>query len=286
MYQFIDQQRPSYSVKRLCAVLGVARSAYYAWCQRPISPRQQANSALLTHIQALFTASRQTYGAPRIYAQLRAQGIHCNHKRVERLMRQHAIRVTTRHQYRVTTRANPSVTPAPNRLQRNFAISTPNRKWASDFTYIPTHEGWLYLAIVLDIGSRRIVGWAMDKTMSQDLTCRALTMALQQRQPNGDQLLHHSDQGAQYTARSYLALLHHQHITSSMSRRANCYDNAVVESFFATLKTELIHRSTFLTRQQAAADIFDYIEVFYNRQRLHSALHYLSPFDYEAAFAD
>lgn len=286
MYEFIDEHRQSHSVKTLCRVLAVSRSSYYAWRSRPPSPRQQANQYLLKRIQSIFANSRQTYGSPRIHAELRAQGIHCNHKRVERLMRQNSIRVTLRRRYKITTRSNPNITAAPNRLQRDFAIAAPNRKWASDFTYISTHEGWLYLAVVLDIGSRRIVGWAMDKTMNQNLTYRALQMALQQRQPQGIHLIHHSDQGVQYTASRYLDLLRQHQITISMSRRANCYDNAVVESFFATLKTELIHRTSFLTRQEAYPDIFDYIEVFYNRQRRHSALHYLSPLDYEATFAD
>lgn len=286
MYEFINQQRHLHSVQALCRVLGISRSSYYGWRNRPSSPRAQANQHLLRQIRDIFATSRQTYGAPRIHAELRAQGIICNHKRVERLMRDNGIHVTLRRRRKITTRSSPNHTPAPNRLQRDFAIGTPNRKWASDFTYIPTQQGWLYLAIVLDIGSRRIVGWAMDKTMNQDLTCHALQMALQQRQPQGLHLIHHSDQGAQYTASSYLKLLRQHQITISMSRRGDCYDNAIVESCFATLKTELIHRCSFLTRQQACAEIFDYIEIFYNRQRRHSALHYLSPVDYEASFAD
>lgn len=286
MYQFIEKHRQEHSVKALCSVLGISRNSYYAWLARPKSQRQLKNEKLLKRIKTIFDKSRQTYGSPRIHAELQAQGIHCNHKRIERLMRQNGIRVTLRKRYKVTTRSNPKIRPAPNRLQRDFAIAAPNRKWASDFTYIWTLQGWLYLAVVIDIGSRRVIGWAMDKTMNQDLTYRALLMALQQRQIDGSQLIHHSDQGVQYTAKRYLKLLKHQRITISMSRRANCYDNAVLESFFATLKTELIHRSTFLTRQVACSDIFDYIEVFYNRQRRHSALHYLSPADYEASFAD
>lgn len=286
MYGFIQDHQLQFSVKAMCRVLGISRSAYYAWCSRPPSARQHANMRLLERIRAIFKSKRQTYGSPRIQAELRAQGVICNHKRVERLMHQHNLRVTLRKQRKVTTRSNPNHQSLPNRLQRDFAITTPNRKWASDFTYIPTRQGWLYLAVVIDIGSRRVVGWAMSNTMNHFLTCQALTMALQQRQPDGSQLIHHSDQGAQYTATPYLNLLKQHHITMSISRRAECYDNAVVESFFATLKTELIHRNTFLTRAQAQADIFEYIEVFYNRQRRHSTLNYLTPVDYERTFAD
>lgn len=267
MYEFIDHHRQDHSVKALCSVLNISRSSYYAWHSRPKSKRQQENEQLLGQIQTIFDQSRQSYGSPRICAELNALGLSYNHKRVERLMRVNGIRVTLRKRYKVTTRSNPNLKPAPNHLHRNFTVGKPNRRWASDFTYIPTLEGWLYLAVVLDIGSRRIIGWAMDKTMNQTLTYRALDMALQQRDLTEAPLLHHSDQGVQYTARHYLNTLTQHHITISMSRRGNCYDNALVESFFATLKTELIHRTTFLTRQ-----------------RRHSALDYLTPTDYEATF--
>jgi putative transposase len=284
MYQFIQTHRDEFAIGRMCAVLGISRSSYYAWRSRPPRPRDAANAHLLEQIRAIFRTSRQTYGSPRIYAELRARGYSCNHKRVARLMRQHGIQVQPPSSYKRTTRANPNVTPAPNRLQRDFAIGPLNQRWVSDFTYIPTQQGWLYLAVVIDVGSRRVIGWAMQERMNQDLTYNALQMALQQRHIEGASLLHHSDQGSQYTATRYLETLQLHHITLSMSRTADCYDNALAESFFASLKKELIHRTTFLTRQQAITDIFDYIEVFYNRQRRHSSLHYLTPVEFERTF--
>lgn len=286
MYQFIEAHRQEFGVKRMCHVLGVSPSGYYAWRERVPSPRAQANARLLQHICAIYQASRATYGSRRVHAQLRAQGIHCNHKRVERLMRAHGLRVTLRQRHPTTTRAAPNGLVVPNRLNRDFSSAAPNRLWLADITYIQTQQGWLYLAVVLDLFSPKIVGWQMSDRINEGLTLDALQMALQQRQPLPGHLLHHSDRGAQYTSRRYLHDLVSHQFTLSMSRSGNCYDNAPMESFFATLKTELIHRSVFLTRAQARADIFAYIETFYNRVRRHSSLHYLSPDEFEHAFAD
>lgn len=286
MYTFIQHESQNYHLSRLCAALGVSRAAYYAWLSGQSSPRQQANQALVAQIEAIFEQSRRSYGSPRIQAELRAKGIVCNHKRLERLMREHGIRVRLRRRPKAQSTASSKIPRSSNLLQRDFAVSVPNRKWSSDIPYIPTREGWLYLAVVLDIGSRRIVGWAMSKSINQDLVCSALDMALQHRQPPNKTLLHHSDQGSQYCAQSFLQVLQDHEIVISLSRRGNCWDNAVVESFFATLKTELIQNRLFLTRHEAQTAIFDYIEVFYNRQRRHSSLNYRSPLDYEAACTD
>ncbi len=270
----------------MCAVLKVSSSGYYAWRKRTASQRDQHNALLVERMRAIQKACRGTYGSPRMTAELRAQGIVCNRKRVARLMRLHGLNVQLRRRHKRTTRSNPNALAAPNHLNRDFRATAPNRKWLSDITYIQTREGWLYLAVVLDLFSRKIVGWAMSTHINDRLTCAALQMAIQHRQPAPGKLLHHSDRGAQYTALQYRDTLAQIQAQISMSRRGDCYDNAPPESFFATLKTELIHRTVYLTRNQARADIFDYIEVFYNRFRRHSALHFLSPCDFELACAD
>jgi putative transposase len=286
VYQFIETHRQEFGVKRMCQVLAVSSSGYYAWRARPPSQRAHANRCLLEPIRAIHQASRQTYGARRVHAALRAQGIHCNHKRVERLMRAAGLRVTLRRRHKTTTRAARNGLVVPNRLNRDFSAPAPNRVWLADITYIHTQQGWLYLAVILGMFSRKIVGWQMSDHIDERLTQDALLMALHQRQPLPGHLLHHSDRGAQYTSRHYLHPLLALQATLSMSRTGNCYDNAPMESFFATLKTELIHRTVFLTRHQARAAIFAYIEIFYNRVRRHSSLHYLSPDEFERAFAD
>lgn len=264
-------------------VLQVSVSGYYAWRKRPPSARAQTNAVLVEGIRRVHAASRQTYGSPRIHAALRQQGIICNHKRVERLMRFHDIRGRDRRKgHPVTTQSRHAYPVAANILQRDFTADTPNRKWLGDISYIDTAEGFLYLASLEDVFSRKIVGWAMDEQMETRLVEQALRMALVRRQP-GEGLLHHSDQGSQYASDAYRALLEAQHITVSMSATGNCYDNAMKESFFATLKTECASRP-FASRAQARTAIFEYIEVFYNRQRLHSALGYLSPEQFEQQF--
>jgi transposase InsO family protein len=264
----------------MCRVLQVSVSGYYAWRKRGPSPRAQADARLVEQMRRIHADSRRTYGSPRIQAALRQQGMVCNHKRVERLMRLHGIRGCDRRKRRpVTTQSRHEYPVAANILARDFTADAPNRKWLGDISYIDTAEGFLYLASLEDVFSRKIVGWAMDEQMETRLVEQALHMALARRQPEAG-LLHHSDQGSQYASDAYRALLDEQHITVSMSGVGNCYDNAMKESFFATLKTECASQP-FASRAQARTAVFEYIEVFYNRQRLHSALGYLSPEQFE-----
>ncbi len=286
-YAFIEEQRSGFPVERLCQVLGVSVSGYYAWRQRAVSQRTQANQALLKQIRQAHQASRQTYGSPRVHAELKASGYRCNEKRVARLMRRHGIRGKGRRRQKIiTTDARHRLPVAENVLNQQFVADGPNRTWLADITYLPTDEGWLYLAGVLDLFSRKFVGWALAPTMTTELVMQALQMALQTRQPTPG-LLHHSDRGAQYASHDYQALLNQYGLTLSMSRTANCYDNAVMESAWGTLKTELADphgKLCWATRQHAKSDVFLYIEGFYNRQRRHSALGYLSPDTFEQRF--
>lgn len=276
-YQFIAAHRRDYPVQRLCAVLGVAASGFYDWMRREPSQRQRANEALGLRIRAIHEASRQTYGYPRVHAELRESGERVGKHRVARLMTHMGLKTRCRRRFRVTTQTDAHRTPAPNLLAQDFSATRPNQKWLVDITYLATREGWLYLAGVLDTYSRRIVGWSMSERLTEPLVCDALCMALAQR---GAPDLHHSDQGSQYTAHAYLALLEKAHIRVSMSAVGRCYDNAMKESFWATLKRECADH-TFQTRALARQAIFEYIEVWYNRQRRHSALGYLSPCTFE-----
>jgi putative transposase len=278
-YKCIREHREEYSVKRMCQLLEVNRSGYYAWRPGKKSWREEENLKLVEKIKTEFEASRKTYGSPRIQAALQRQGVVCGRHRVARLMRREGIAPTRHKWHPLTTRRQTGVTPAPNRLNQDFSASAANQKWVSDFTYIDTAEGWLYLATVLDLFSRKVVGWAMSEQMDAALVETALHMAVQGRQPTGD-LLHHSDQGSQYTSLTYQISLLSANIQVSMSRVGNCYDNAVAESFFSTLKAECV-TGRFVTRSLARTTIFEYIEVWYNRQRLHSTLGYLSPADFE-----
>lgn len=273
---------------RLCGVLGVSVSGYYAWRKRtstPTSQRKMANQDLLREIQLIHQESDGTYGSVRMHRHLVALGYRCNHKRVERLMRLHGLRGQGKRRKRIyTTQSKHSLPVAPNLLAQNFVADAPNEKWGTDMTYVFTQEGWLFLAIVLDLFSRKVVGWAMSERITTALTLQALDMALQQRKPPPG-LLHHSDRGSQYASGDYQQRLTQHEIVVSMSRTGNAYDNAVVESFFATLKSERIYRRHYATRSEARADIFLYIEGFYNRRRLHSTLGYLSPDDFERQFS-
>jgi transposase InsO family protein len=260
----------------MCQLLGVTRSGYYAWQPEKAGPRALENQVLVEQIRVEYKLSRQTYGSPRIWARLLRQGVSCGRHRVARLMRRAGIRPPKRHRrYPVTTQRQPGVIPAPNRLDQDFSAPTANTKWVSDFTYIDTAQGWLYLAIILDLFSRKVVGWAMSAQMNTALVESALHMALQTRQPDAP-LLHHSDQGSQYTSAAYQNSLAGTNIQISMSRVGNCYDNAVAESFFGTLKAECVTRQ-FATHAVAPTTIFEYI----NRQRLHSTLGYRSPMEFE-----
>jgi len=249
-YRFIQAEKASYPVEVLCQVLGVARSGFYAWCRRPTSARAQQNHGLVTHIRACHQASRGRYGSPRIHQDLQAQGFQVGRHRVARLMRLHDIRsVSRRRVWRARAGVPPEVA-ATNILRREFAATRPNEKWAGDITYVPTRQGWLYVAVLMDLYSRRIVGWARAAQQTTTLTLTALEMALRRRRVSAG-LLHHSDRGCQYVAIPYQQRLVALGIRCSMSRPGNCWDNAVVESFFATLKTELFHGGQLLTHEQA-----------------------------------
>ncbi len=280
-FQFIRRHAEQYRVNLMCSVLGVSRSGYYAWNKRQPSVRERANRGLRALIRLLHRKSRGTYGYRRVHAALVAQGNSCGLNRVARLMREEGLRPRRRRRYKRTTQSRHNWPVAPNHLAQTFSTSGPNEKWVTDITYIYTAEGWLYLAAVLDLYSRLVVGWAMEPFLTGTLTTKALKMAIANRQPRPG-LLHHSDRGSQYASRSYQHLLSTHEALTSMSRTGNVYDNAPMESFFATLKKDLIHHRSYSTRRQAKADIFEYIEVFYNRQRLHSALGYLSPTAFES----
>jgi transposase InsO family protein len=281
IYPFIAAHEGEFEIKIMCRVLATSVSGYYAWRQRRPSRRMQENQALLAQIQQVHQQSRQTYGNRRVTAALRAQGVSCNRKRIARLMRTQGLRGCDRRKRRpVTTQSNHQQPIVPNHLARNFHASQPNQTWLSDITYIDTAEGWLYLAGIEDVFSRKIVGWAMSDRLETGLVEDALEMAVTHRQPAAG-LLHHSDRGSQYASHAYRAQLLKHQMRASMSRTANCYDNAMMESFWATLKTECVQQP-FATRVQARTALFEYIEVFYNRQRLHSSLGYRSPDQFEA----
>ena len=282
-FQFIDDHQDGVPVIRMCEVLNVSPSGYYAWCGRPVSAREMANQELVEKIKVVHAESLETYGSPRVYQELKAQGVACSENRVARLMCLYHIRAKQTKHYKVTTKRNKAHPVAPNLLKRDFVADWPDQKWLSDITYIPTQEGWLYLAAVLDLYTRRIVGWAMSDRMTSDLTRDALKMAIRQRQPGAD-LIHHSDQGSQYTAGEYQQLLKDWDIQVSMNGVGTWYDNAPMESFFGSLKSEWVHHRVYRTRDEARADIFYYIEAFYNRRRLHSSLDYLSPEAYEQLY--
>jgi transposase InsO family protein len=264
----------------MCQVLQVSESGYYAWCKREPSERKRADEALGKRIEDAYSTNRQVYGSPRIHAVLKEQGVQCGRKRVARLMRERGISAKARHRKMKTTDSHHSNPVAPNLLNRDFSAEAANTKWVADITGIETGEGWLYLAAIVDIYSRFVVGWAMGKERDEQLITTAAVMALSRRRP-GAGLIHHSDQGSQYTSQGYQQLLHQYGILISMSGKGDCYDNALMESFFGTLKEECVERQVFKTRGEAKNAIFEYIEVFYNRQRKHSSLEYVSPSIYE-----
>jgi transposase InsO family protein len=265
----------------MCHVLEVSRAGYYAWLGRPESPRAARQSEVLERIRQIHRDSRETYGSPRVHRALEAKGVACCENTVAKLMRRAGVRAATARRFVVrTTDSRHGHAVAENALDRRFEPGDPDRTWVGDITYIATGEGWLYLAAVLDLGSRKVVGWATADHLRSELIERALLNALEHRRPSGP-VLHHSDRGVQYACDDYQELLRGNGLEVSMSRKGNCWDNAAMESFFGTLKQELVHRETYTTREEARRSLFEYIEVFYNRQRLHSTLGYLSPVQYE-----
>jgi putative transposase len=280
-YRFIDEHKGQWPVRLLCETLEVSPAAYYAWRHCPRSAQEQRRDVLLVEIRAVHAQFKARYGSPRIHAELVARGHDCCVNTVARLMRDNGIAAKTARKFRCTTTDSDHDLPvAENLLGRQFDPSVANEVWLADITYIPTREGWLYLAAVEDLYSRRVVGWAMAEHMESRLVVDALAMAVERRLPD-EGLLAHSDRGSQYASEHYQRLLAKHGITCSMSRRADCWDNAPMESFFASLKKELVHGADFATRAEARAAIFEYIEVFYNVQRRHSSLGYVSPAEYE-----
>jgi len=283
-YRAIQEHDRRYPIRLMCRALAVSAAGYYAWRLRPESTRSVSARTVLSAIRMIHRESRETYGSPSIWDVLIKQGHRIGEHRVARLMRQDGLRAKTVKKWRATTQSNHRLPVAENTLNRQFTVTQPNRVWAGDLTYVWTTEGWLYLAVILDLYSRRVIGWAMGHRLTVALAEQALTMALANRTPRAG-LLHHSDRGSQYAATSYQRLLGEHGITTSMSRTGNCWDNACVESFFGTLKRELVYHRHYATRDDAKRDIFEYIEVFYNRKRRHSTLGYNSPAEYEARTA-
>ena len=282
-YAFVRDHRTEFPVAAMCRVLRVSRSGFYGWMVQGAGQPSHEDLRLVVKIKEIHARSRKTYGSPRVTQALRTEEqINVNHKRVERLMRIHGIRAVHRRRYRVTTDSKHDRPVAANILNRDFDVEAADRVWLADITYIRTYQGWLYMAAILDLSSRRIVGWSLEPHMREDLVLEALEMALGDRRP-GIGLLLHSDQGSQYAADDYQARLEGAGIVCSMSRKGNCWDNAVMESFFHTLKVECVYQTRYHTFAEARRDIFEYIEGFYNTHRMHSSLGYLSPADYEAA---
>ena len=279
-FAFIATEKACYPVALMCRMLQVSRSGYYVWCQRPSAPRTLKDQTLALEVAAIHAESRGRYGSPRVHAELRERGQRTARKRVARLMRAAGLCARERRRFRCTTDSGHGMAIKSNLLARRFAVPAPNSSWVSDITYLWTLEGWLYLAVILDLFSRRVVGWALSERLERGVALDALQMALTDRQPPQG-LLHHSDRGSQYASHEYQQLLTLHGIQSSMSRKGNCWDNAVAESFFATLKLELVYQSRWSTRTHARNEVFEYIELFYNRQRRHSALGYLSPDEFE-----
>jgi putative transposase len=285
-YACIEEHRQEFEVRLMCRVLDVSPSGFYAWKQNGLSERERRDERLRSRIRIVHRTNKRRYGSPRVHAELQAQGERCSRKKVARLMQEEGLRAVPRRRFGVTTKSDPTHAVAENLLDRQFTVERSNQVWVSDITYIPTREGWLYLAVVIDLFSRSVVGWAMERTLEARLTTAALEMALARRGAVAG-LLHHSDRGVQYTCGAYQGLLEAHGIRCSMSRKGNCWDNAVAESFFATLEKELIEEADWHTRAEAKRAIFNFIEIWYNRQRRHSSLGYRTPaeFEHQAAFS-
>jgi putative transposase len=283
-FAFIHAEKANFPVAALCRNLRVTRQGYYAFAKRPQSPRAASDVALHAQVRAVHQESQSRYGSPRVLRELRRNGVRVGKRRVERAMRSLGLRARGRRRFRVTTAANPAHAVAPNTLNRTFRAVRPNQRWVTDITYVWTDEGWCYLAAIVDLFSRAVVGWAVDESLSTELPLAALDMALRRRRPSS-RLLHHSDRGCQYTSAEYRSELAKHGIAVSMSRKGNCWDNAVAESFFSTIKAELIRDVRWTGRLELRSAVFQYIEFFYNRRRLHSSLGYKTPTEIETAYA-
>lgn len=283
-FAFIRAEKAFFQVAILCRLLGVTRQGYYAFEKRRRSARVDGDEALRHRIRTLHAESRGTYGSPRVHAALRAEGFRIGKGRVERVLRGLGLQGRIRRRWRVTTRANPKHAVVGNSLDRNFTAAGPNQRWVTDISYVWTDEGWCYLAVILDLFSRSVVGWALDATLTTKLPLAALDMAVRRRRPAAG-LLHHSDRGCQYTSDDYRSALADLGVSVSMSRKGNCWDNAVAESFFATIKNELVYPQRWASRTDLRAAVFEYIELFYNRRRLHSSIGYKTPAEMESDYS-
>lgn len=279
-YGFVRERAGRYPVSALCRTVGVSASGYYAWCDRPESERTRENRRLVAEIREIHAGPRRCYGSPRVHEELVARGIGCSQGRVQRLMRREGIRARYKRRWRATTDSAHAEPVAPDLLARQFDVAEPDRVWMSDITYIWTDEGWEYLAVVLDACSRRVVGWAMDRTMDRGLVLAAAERAIRERRP-GRELLHHSDRGRQYASADYRNLLSRHDMICSMTHKGDCWGNAMAESFFHSLKAECVSWMRYRTREEAREDVFRYIELFYNRTRRHSSLEFMSPEEFE-----
>jgi transposase InsO family protein len=276
----MEQHRKLHSVEKMAKVLGVTRSGYYAWCKSKLRNGDPEEKKLVKVIKEIQEIVKFRYGSPRMTRALRRRGICIGHKKVSRLLKEYGLGARRRRKYKSTTNSNPDHPVAPNLVNRIFDVAEPNKVWVSDITYIPTAEGWLYLCVIIDLYSRKIVGWAMDKRVKADIVMNAMVMAMMNRKPPVG-LIFHSDRGSQYCSKKVMRIIEKSKMTQSMSRKGNCFDNAVAESFFKTLKGELFGHRAFSNRYEARVGIFEYLEVFYNRVRLHSSIGYLSPEEYE-----
>jgi putative transposase len=279
-FALIDAAKEDFPVQRLCQVLGVSQSGYFAWRSRPASCHQREDLVLLAHIRSAFARSHGTYGSPRMTRELQDDGLNVGRRRTARLMRENGLKARQTRRFKRTTDSHHAFPVAPNLLEQNFSAERPNQKWAADISYVWTCEGWLYLAVILDLFARRVVGWAVSDRLHQELALEALHKAVAVRRPSAG-LIHHTDRGSQYCSLAYQAELRRHNIRISMSGKGNCFDNAVVETFFKTLKSELVWRTVFQTRAEAKEAIGHYIDGFYNPVRRHSTLHYVSPVQFE-----
>lgn len=280
--QFIQAHRSEFSVKKMCQILEVSRSGYYNWKNKKQSNRDEENDMLLKKIKDIYDDNKGRYGSPRITKQLRKEGKRCGKNRIAGLMQKNNIRAKTKKKFKITTNSKHNYPAAPNVLKQDFTATAINKKWVSDITYIYTKEGWLYLAGILDLCSKKVVGWSFSNRLTRDLSIKALKQALRGRNIAGDLILH-SDRGIQYSCHDYTDLVNDNRFIQSMSGKGNCYDNAAMESFFKTLKSELVHWERYATRDEAKKSIFEFIEVYYNRKRMHSSIGYMSPVEFESS---